>query len=418
MANWPSSLDLPNIIAVAAGDHNDNLAGFSNFGATTVDLAAPGVNILSTYPTDLSPPPPNSPYAFLNGTSMATPHVSGVAALLWDLFPGLAPYQGAQGGGETRQIGSYQVTSLRDLILLAVDAKPAFAGKMVTDGRLNLNNAVQGNIPPIIDSIYATPTFGAPPLSVNFSATYHDPDGTVASVSWDFGDGSPADPNAITTYTYGVEGTYTATFTAIDNDGNQASANVVIYVVTLDPNEIIFVDGDRGDILESYFTQAFEAAGIAYELLVPPIGAPNNVPNPVVWNVGSDFNQPSLTSNDKAWLSAYLDNVGSLYFSSQDYIFTEGLDAFAENYLHIGIATQDVGATQAIGIDSDPVSCGMDLPLQYPFGDFSDVVQPGPGAVSTFLKPGQQPIAIRFEGAHKVLYTAFPFESVPFTRPQ
>ena len=73
--HYPSSYDLGNIIAVAASDHNDGLANFSHYGATSVDLAAPGTNIYSTVP--------DGGYTSLNGTSMATPHVAGVVALAW-----------------------------------------------------------------------------------------------------------------------------------------------------------------------------------------------------------------------------------------------------------------------------------------------------------------------------------------------
>jgi subtilisin family serine protease/subtilisin-like proprotein convertase family protein len=109
--HYPSSYDLDNIIAVAATDHNDQLASFSCYGATSVDLAAPGVN---TYSTLL-----NGGYGSLSGTSMASPHVAGVAALAWSTAPNATPEQ------------------IRDAILGGVDPKPNLAGKVATGGRLN-----------------------------------------------------------------------------------------------------------------------------------------------------------------------------------------------------------------------------------------------------------------------------------------
>jgi subtilisin family serine protease len=79
--HYPSSYDLDNLVAVASTDHNDDLSSFSSYGATSVDIAAPGSSILSTLP--------GNSYGLLSGTSMATPHVSGALALIYGRFPAI-----------------------------------------------------------------------------------------------------------------------------------------------------------------------------------------------------------------------------------------------------------------------------------------------------------------------------------------
>jgi thermitase len=112
---YPATYDSPSILAVTASDSNDG-AAFS-FGPTTVDLAAPGVGVLSTIP--------NSGYGMLSGTSMATPHVSGAAALICAYNPYLT------------------VAQLKAALMNNVDVLPAFNGRCVTGGRLNVLRAIQ-----------------------------------------------------------------------------------------------------------------------------------------------------------------------------------------------------------------------------------------------------------------------------------
>ena len=113
---YPASYNSDVIASIAATDHNDARSSFSNFGATTVDLGAPGTSILSTIP--------DNGYALFTGTSMATPHVSGAAALLKAHFPSATAY------------------GLKALLMRSVDPKPSMQGITVTGGRLNVFNAV------------------------------------------------------------------------------------------------------------------------------------------------------------------------------------------------------------------------------------------------------------------------------------
>jgi len=110
-ASYPSNYDVDNVIAVAAIDKTGTLASFSQFGKTTVDLGAPGVGVWSTTAFN--------GYSSYNGTSMATPHVTGAAALYAASNPGA------------------MAATIKTAILSSAVPTASLAGKTVTGGRLD-----------------------------------------------------------------------------------------------------------------------------------------------------------------------------------------------------------------------------------------------------------------------------------------
>ena len=141
--NYPSASAQDNVLAVAASNSTDTLAYFSNWGPTSVDLAAPGESILSTYL--------GGQYAYASGTSMATPHVAGMAALLLAVDPTLTYGQ------------------IKSILIGTVDPLSSMTGKMISGGRANLYKAVlkaqEGQSTPTPVPPTATPTSTPIPTS-------------------------------------------------------------------------------------------------------------------------------------------------------------------------------------------------------------------------------------------------------------
>jgi subtilisin family serine protease len=210
---YPSAYTSSNIISVAATDSKDNLASFSNYGVYSVDVGAPGVRIRSTYK--------NGQYQYLSGTSMATPHVSGVAALLKVVNPGMSNIQ------------------IRNRILGSVDKVSSLSGKVSSGGRLNAAKAMGESsttptptpttTPGVLKaSFMASPTHGKTPLKVQFLDTSS---GNPTTRIWNFGDGGISyEKNPV--YTYNKKGIHSVRLT-IAGSGTKSSAYKSRFIISI-----------------------------------------------------------------------------------------------------------------------------------------------------------------------------------------
>lgn len=154
--HYPAAFDLENIISVAATDHSDLYASFSNYGPT-VDLAAPGDNIYSTVPTGNCSLCDPSGYAEVSGTSMATPHVAGAAALI------------------ASEYSSLSLLQIRQRILTGVDLLSDESKFTLTNGRLNLLNSLEDDeTPPAAVNDLAATKFYMTQVELRWTATGDD----------------------------------------------------------------------------------------------------------------------------------------------------------------------------------------------------------------------------------------------------
>ena len=120
--HYPAGYQVDNVMAVAASTNRDSLASFSTYGKRTVHIAAPGNNVYSSVP--------GNAYDTYSGTSMATPHVAGGAALLWSTDKNMG------------------FAEIKDRLLRSRDFVPSLARKVASSGRMNVYNAIRGIYPP------------------------------------------------------------------------------------------------------------------------------------------------------------------------------------------------------------------------------------------------------------------------------
>jgi len=236
-----------NSISVSATAGNDSLASYSNYG-TTIDVCAPGGDsgdyngdgyddmILQNTFTRTS-----EGYYFFAGTSMASPHVAGVAALVKAANPGLT----------NAQIRDILETTTEDL---GANGWDIYFGHGMVDAVAAIQ-AAGGAPPPANESPVADFTFTTSDLTAYFTDASYDPDGSIASRYWNFGDGATSTATN-PSHAYAAGGTYTVTLTVTDNEGATDSYSAPVTVT--EPG------GTTGDMFVADISMSIKKAGRNY----------------------------------------------------------------------------------------------------------------------------------------------------------
>ncbi len=390
---YPADYVLPNLIAVAATDRNDVLATFSDYGKHSVHLGAPGVSIISTTP--------DNSYSTWNGTSMATPHVTGVAALLKAQDP------------------SRDWLAIRNLILAGGDNKPSLVNT-ITGKRLNAygamtcsNSEVLAWLQPRTNVVFtgAGEALLLSVLHINCAApggdvqVTIDPGGTVLTLKDDGVAPDQAAGDGIYTgqFTPSANGTFTATLA----NGDSININIASYSFqtttydyrTITGTNLNFTDDEVAQITPSFptpfgggsFNSLWVSANGTISIDSPfsdwyvqslPVAGPSTLVAPfwtdfVESGAQNVFWAESGTAPNREvvieWRDVYLfcpwadDNGNCLFYPDESVrfqvVFFESKSDILFNYAHTtfgGIsAFADNGAISSVGVQVGPSSANQ-----------------------------------------------------------
>ena len=296
---YPASYASDGIISVAATDRNDVLATFSNYGATSVDIAAPGVSILGTTPGDT--------YSFYSGTSQAAAEVSGAAALLLSQHPDWTPDQ------------------IKAQLLGTADAQDSLAGKVVSGGRLDVGRAVSESIatPPAVTGLLPGAAIRGPiqVIRVAFGEAL-DP------ATFDAGDVTVTDPDSNPVTVQRVRPVAASGDQTFDIVLSAAQSAVGTYAVTIGPA----IDDASGTPMSGAYN-----GSVTIRDSTPPTfvsGTPAGTTNGPVTTLQLTFSEPidptSLTAGDLVVLGpAGIVNVTAIdpTIGMNDAVFDVAIDA-------------------------------------------------------------------------------------------
>ena len=221
------------------------------------------------------------------------------------------------------------------------------------------------------------------------------------------------------------KGTYYYFVTAVNSYGESDKSNVVSILIDI---SILLVDDDNGNNYESYFIDALNTLSYSYRVWdVDLLGSPSLstllLYPTIIWTTGSESSD-TLTSTDQSNLIEYLNYGGTLYLSSQDFLFDANYgyngvitNTFINQYLHISEVSNDVSYPLIKGIRIDPISTVFGLILlDCPYSNFADEVTmiKGSGASKVFYNPlTNRTTSVKVDsGTFRLVFTAFSFESI------
>jgi subtilisin family serine protease len=408
----PASYD--GVIAVASITNTGAISSFSSYGATTVDIGAPGSGIWSTVPSNT--------YASYNGTSMATPHVTGAVAL----------YASAQ-------TGTVSAATIKQAILDSATPTASLTGKSLTGGRLN---------------VYAALNQGTDETAPEISGLSVSAGSTTATLLWTTNEGATTevlygtDPgNLNLTYTdnglvlnhaaglTGLNSETTYYFQARSRDGaGNTTTTAVQSFTTIAAAPILFVDDDFGQSFDTFYTAALQAGGYAFDTWnVSALGG--STPSSavlgnydlVIWNTGAAFSGTGagLASGEQSAIANYLNAGGRIFISGQDVLYTGVTSSFQQSYLKVASFTNDVRQTAhtATGVAGHPIGDGLSLAVASPAGFgtlYVDALTPVTGAAG-WLNHGvnsSSPFsAVSYRGDYTaggfgIVFSSAPFEAI------
>ncbi len=210
-----------------------------------------------------------------------------------------------------------------------------------------------------------------------------------------------------TTYFFDVVATDLAGNRARDDNGG------LHHALTTEPLPPILLVDDEPDNLDVSFSDALSANGFAFEVSQGP--APFNLMKDyriVIWTTGAD-GFDTLTASDESALASYLDGGGSLFLSSEGYLW-RGVSLFTQRYLHVASSSPLINPLTSVqGVPGDPISGDFpDMALSYPQSISAQSLDPDLIATGIFEEPLGTNVAVKADaGTYRVVFFAFPYEA-------